>query len=103
MVTDTTLTDEIFRQPYLNDDPLSWKNVITEPQESEVPVQRFRPYNMESKGFHNITRNQLILSNIDPENFDNDQIKDLLTANQKLADYLSEKDQLQSRRKGRPK
>ncbi|CAI2359432.1 unnamed protein product [Moneuplotes crassus] len=103
LLTDNPITDEIFRQPYTNEDPLAWKNVLEETHNPDPKVQRFRPYNMESHVFRNISHNQLILSNMDAENDDNIPLQTLLDSNQKLSAYLMEKDQVQPRRKGRPK
>jgi len=106
LITDNSVTDEIFRQPpksYYFEEPLAWKNVLEDAHIPEPPVSRFRPYNMESRGFYNISHNQNILNNVDPDNSDNEPVKEILEANHKLAEYLAEKDQLQPRRKGRPK
>jgi hypothetical protein len=53
--------------------------------------------------FNNIIHNQSILSNIDDDECDIEEIQRLIKINKRLADYLAERDILQPKRKGRPK
>jgi hypothetical protein len=106
LLTDGPVTDEIFKKPgraYFAEEPLAWKNVFEDQGYPEPPIHRFRPYNMETRSYNNICHNQQILSNIDPEYAENEEVKELVEANEQLAEYLAEKDQLQPKRKGRPK
>ena len=58
---------------------------------------------MESKIFHNIVHNSSILSNINVETWQTDDIKELIQENKNLANYLAEKYNSMPNKKGRPK
>lgn len=78
----------------------AFESVHEDKETSDPSIIRFRPYNMENRSFSIVCHNQPIISNIVPEHADKEAVKDLYNANEKLADYLAEKDQLQTKRKG---
>lgn len=107
LLTDNALTDDIFKEAqtrnYYETNCLLWKNVIEEQRQPEFPVFRFRPYNMESKAFHNIVHNSSIINNIDSENLQVEDIKELIEENERLLSFIAEKYNSNPSRKGRPK
>lgn len=107
LLTDNSVTDNIFKEAqtksYILEEPLLWKNVLEEPHYPEQPVFRYRPYNMESKAFHNIVYNQNIISNIDYDHCHIEEVKDLIEANANFAEFLAEKYNAGPNKKGRPK
>ena len=107
MLTDTPLMRDIFKKAQnknsFYDESISWENVIEEQPSQEQPVFRYRPYNMESKSFYNIVHNSSILSNINSETWQAEDIQDLVKENERLANYLAEKYNSIPNKKGRPK